>query len=112
MIFVQIFLGYWHHLNYKKYGKRTIQSYLHIWWGRAAIILGMINAGLGLQLAFAPRNWEIVYSVVVGVVALTYVVAYLFTSRSRRRAYPKEGVSNGYTEHAPADHQHSAQRFG
>lgn len=41
---LQLVAGYWHHLNFKKLGRRTAISYGHIWLGRIAIYGGMINS--------------------------------------------------------------------
>lgn len=47
-------------------------GHVHIWYGRALIIMGMVNGGLGLQLTGASDVYIIVYSVVAGVSALLY----------------------------------------
>ena len=43
---VQAALGYQHHQGYKKYGQRTFVTHSHLWLGRVAIVLGMVNAVL------------------------------------------------------------------
>ena len=43
---VQALLGYQHHQGYKKYGQRTVVTNSHLWLGRVAIVLGMVNAVL------------------------------------------------------------------
>lgn len=45
-LIIQALLGYIHHQNYKKTGQRTAVSHSHIWLGRAAIVLGMVNTVL------------------------------------------------------------------
>ncbi|KAF2995225.1 hypothetical protein E8E13_002247 [Curvularia kusanoi] len=58
MLFFQPIMGYVHHLKFKRYKRRTIWSYEHLWVGRIAITLGMINGGLGLLLAYdAPLGF-------------------------------------------------------
>ncbi|KUJ08943.1 CBD9-like protein [Mollisia scopiformis] len=52
-VIIQGLLGYLHHVNYLKYGRRTAVSYYHIWLGRAALIIGNLNVGFGLNLAGA-----------------------------------------------------------
>jgi len=44
-------MGILEHRHFKKRGDKSIFAYLHRWIGRGAIILGMINSGLGFQLA-------------------------------------------------------------
>ena len=43
---VQAVLGHQHHQGYKKYGQRTLITHSHLWLGRVAIVLGMVNAVL------------------------------------------------------------------
>lgn len=43
----QPIFGWLHHRLFKKYGHRTFWSYMHLWHGRVAVVLGMINGGLG-----------------------------------------------------------------
>jgi uncharacterized membrane protein (DUF485 family) len=47
----QPIMGILQHRYFKKTGGKSIFAYLHRWIGRGAIILGMINNGLGFQLA-------------------------------------------------------------
>lgn len=41
---LQVLFGYVHHQKYKKIGRRTVSSFVHIGLGRAIIYAGMINA--------------------------------------------------------------------
>ncbi|KAF3908100.1 hypothetical protein ABW21_db0207005 [Orbilia brochopaga] len=50
-LFFQPIVGLIHHWLFKVKGKRTVLAYIHTYWGRALMILGLINGGLGLQLA-------------------------------------------------------------
>ncbi|KAK3701429.1 hypothetical protein LTR37_015527 [Vermiconidia calcicola] len=56
VLFFQPVFGYLHHRSYKSIERRTIVSYIHIWVGRLVILLGMINGGLGIQLAGDVRR--------------------------------------------------------
>jgi hypothetical protein len=77
------FLGTMHHKMYKKVQKRTPWSYGHIFTGRATVILGMINGGLGLQLASAQRSHLIVYGVFTGLMGVAYIGAIVFDEYKR-----------------------------
>ena len=61
------------------------------------IILGVINGGLGLQLATASNSLIIAYSVVAGAILIFYVVAkvlgYFRSSRNGRTEQNKEAPS-------------------
>lgn len=72
-------LGYVHHRQYVKVQGRSAVSYVHIWLGRVLIVLGVVNGGLGLQLADERNSLVIAYSVVAGIVLLCYFLAKGFT---------------------------------
>ena len=44
LLVAQIVAGIWHHLNFKKLGRRTLPSYGHLFLGRILIYGGMVNA--------------------------------------------------------------------
>lgn len=92
LLFFQPILGFLHHVMFRKHSRRVVWSYGHIWLGRIIITLGIINGGLGLQLAqrvgiFAPSNSAVIaYSVVAAVMWLAYVIAAVIGERRRRQA--------------------------
>lgn len=115
VLFFQPILGYIHHLEYKKYQRRTFWSYGHLWLGRLAITLGMINGGLGLLLAydaplgFAPSQGQVIaYGVVAGIMWLLYVAAAIVGERRRtiagRRIDDETGKRTGHKT-SPASSQ-------
>ena len=67
-------------------------SYAHIWLGRIAITLGIINGGLGLQLStkvgkFTPSKGAVIgYAVVAGLIWLIYVASAIYGENKRRKA--------------------------
>lgn len=91
LLFLQPLSGWLHHRGFIKYGRRGGWSYAHLWLGRGIITLGIVNGGLGLQLAertrfFAPpRSAIVAYSVVAGIVWLVYVLAAVVGERRRSR---------------------------
>ncbi|KAM5355807.1 hypothetical protein ACJ41O_002453 [Fusarium nematophilum] len=86
---LQPILGWAHHRYFVSHGKRGIISHVHIWFGRILMILGIINGGLGLQLAGSPRGYVIAYSVVAGIAAVLYLAG-LFLTGMRRTARVKQ----------------------
>ena len=42
----QLLFGYLHHRNYKRVGRRSWVSHIHLWTGRAVILLGMLDGVL------------------------------------------------------------------
>lgn len=85
VLFFMPILGTVHHKLYKRVQKRTVWSYAHIFTGRVAILLGIVNGGLGLQLADASRGLLIGYGVFAGVVAVVYTVGVFFGEVRRER---------------------------
>jgi hypothetical protein len=51
IILFQPILGIIQHQHYKRTGGKSVFAYVHRWIGRCAIVLGMVNNGLGFQLA-------------------------------------------------------------
>ncbi|KAH7159707.1 hypothetical protein B0J13DRAFT_519157 [Dactylonectria estremocensis] len=72
---LQPILGWAHHVHFVKHKQRGMISHAHIWYGRVLMILGIINGGIGLQLASAPSSQIVAYSIVVGVVAVAYITS-------------------------------------
>lgn len=95
-LFVQPILGFVHHAMFKKVGRRTFWSYGHLWLGRSIVTLGIINGGLGLQLATrsgigAPTQTHIIiYGVVAGVMWLLYVLAAVYGEHKRGKVRKME----------------------
>jgi Eukaryotic cytochrome b561 len=46
LLAAQVLGGYWHHLNFKKLGRRIAVSHGHMWLGRCLIYSGMVNTVL------------------------------------------------------------------
>ena len=89
--------GYLHHLQYLKRGGRTVVSHAHIWYGRALMIMGVVNGGLGIRLAGGRRSLTIGYSVAAAVVAVIYLAAKgvgVARSRSRARRERERGAGS------------------
>jgi hypothetical protein len=99
-IFFMPFLGVIHHRVYQSLQKRTLWSYGHIFIGRAAIILGMVNGGFGLRLANASRSSVIAYGVFAGLMGAIYLGAILFGefNRTRKSSRSAAASSSAYPE--------------
>ncbi|PTB67277.1 iron reductase domain protein [Trichoderma citrinoviride] len=85
LISLQPVFGLIHHINYLKTQRRGIFGHLHCWYGRALMIIGIVNGGLGLQLGNVATRYIIAYSVVAGVTTLFYLASIAFGwTRTRR----------------------------
>ncbi|KFG79794.1 integral membrane protein [Metarhizium anisopliae] len=75
-IFVQLFLGYWHHVQFSLGRRNTKATRLHVWNGRFMLAAGMSNTGLGLTYAHHPAKviyaWGILamFEVIISVLVL------------------------------------------
>lgn len=76
------------------YIPRTTWSHVHIWLGRLAVTLGMVNGGLGLYVSSSdsdPKtNALIAYSVVAGVVWLVWLASVVYGEVSRAKGRSAE----------------------
>ncbi len=73
LMVLQPLLGLAHHRHFVRNQSRGLVSHLHIWYGRILMVLGVVNGGLGLQLALASNNLIIAYAVVA---AAMFVLVY------------------------------------
>lgn len=88
-LFFQPILGILHHIGFKKTGRRSFISYVHLWLGRILITLGIINGGLGLKLAGnVGRGTYIAYGVVAGFFWLSWMLAACFGAVRRKKNVP------------------------
>lgn len=81
-----------HHRSFKALKRRTLSSHLHIWDGRVAIILGIVNGGLGLKLARAADTVKLAYTIVAAVFGGTWAVLAVLSELRRQRG---RGVLGG-----------------
>ncbi|KAJ4016759.1 hypothetical protein NW752_003890 [Fusarium irregulare] len=85
LITLQPILGYMHHRYFLSHGKRGVISHIHIWYGRALMLIGIVNGGLGLQLANSSTAFIVVYSVIAGLASVAYLGS-IFVGERRRSA--------------------------
>lgn len=86
LLAIQPALGYAHHRHFLRHQRRGLVSHAHIWYGRALMLLGVVNGGLGLQLADADDSLVIAYSVVAGVMFLLYAIGKTLASIRKKQA--------------------------
>ncbi|KAH8766305.1 integral membrane protein-like protein [Hyaloscypha sp. PMI_1271] len=90
LFLLQPLFGLAHHIQYKRTSTRSPVSYLHIWYGRALIICGIVNGGLGLQLASNSKGGMVGYSVVAGVVGVLYSLLAVVKRKGRKGVQESE----------------------
>jgi hypothetical protein len=87
-LFLQFFLGFWHHRLYKATQKTTIYAPIHRYLGQVVILAGVINGGIGLTWSRSSNTVVEVYSIAVVVVAIFTIGPVTW---KRWRKTPKEG---------------------
>lgn len=95
LVVFQPAMGLLQHRHYRKTvgdgsSGKGLFAYMHRWFGRMMIVLGVINMGLGFRLTgfqdpYAPRGAVIACSVVAGVVAVVYIAILVLVAVRRRR---------------------------
>ncbi|KAF2403606.1 hypothetical protein EJ06DRAFT_541375 [Trichodelitschia bisporula] len=98
----QPILGFLHHSNFQKYQTRTAVSYGHLWLGRIAITLGIVNGGLGLQLADEKKGPSVAYAILAAIVWVAYVASILIGERKRARNMPPKYAEAVTSSHSNA----------
>ncbi|KAL7898946.1 hypothetical protein HDV64DRAFT_268812 [Trichoderma sp. TUCIM 5745] len=89
IILFQPLLGILQHRYFKRTGGKSKFAYMHRWLGRSAIVTGMINTGLGFQLA--QKNVIIHTSsyvrsyVILGILGTIWVLLVLYDERRWRK---------------------------
>jgi hypothetical protein len=120
LLFFQPILGFVHHLKFKKYSRRTVWSYGHLWLGRIVITLGIINGGLGMLLAsdapaflsFRPTQGQIIaYSVVAGIMWLLWVAAAIIGERRRKQTPVVAAKDAELDDGSPPPYKQDKSRF-
>ena len=101
LLVLQPFLGLIHHFKYRKTHRRTFWAIAHVWYGRALLLLGAINGGLGLQLSANTTSGEIAYGVIAGVVFLIYVSVVGFSAFKSRKERMGETGEKATSETSP-----------
>ena len=89
LILFQPILGVMQHLYFRRHGGRSIKGVIHQWLGRSAILLGIINGGLGFNITgpvgslYVPKGAVIAYGVIAGLVGLLYIAVVVIAGRGR-----------------------------
>ncbi|KAK8083790.1 hypothetical protein PG996_002571 [Apiospora saccharicola] len=94
MMILQPVLGWLHHQHFVKHRARGAVSHAHIWFGRALMLLGIVNGGLGIQLSGEGAGVVAAYAVAAVLVCLVYSGAKWFLSR-RKNGHEKKKKRHG-----------------
>jgi undecaprenyl pyrophosphate phosphatase UppP len=62
-------IGFYHHLQYRKYKQSTLFGKIHLFAGPFIIIGGIINGFLGFNFSYESKN-NIYYGIAVGVILI------------------------------------------
>jgi len=98
---------------FRRSERRTIWCIAHVWFGRALIILGVINGGLGFQLSDNTVKGEIAYGVIAGVFFLFYVAVVVVSDmRARGKNLGETGEKFSGNEHVDQSPQNGNSTDG
>jgi RP/EB family microtubule-associated protein len=95
--------GVLHHLGFKSKQRRTGISYVHIWLGRIAVILGMINGRLGIRITGignvageVTKGYTIAYMIVVAVMGTLFIASAVYGELrgSRRKSTASDSINS------------------
>ncbi|PLN80378.1 CBD9-like protein [Aspergillus taichungensis] len=94
LVLFQPAMGLLQHMHFRRTGGKSPFAYAHRWLGRMLIVLGIINGGLGLRLAGigspgTPKGAMIAYSVIAGIVGLTYLAVHGIVAMRAGRQKPQ-----------------------
>lgn len=67
-VFVQWFLGFWHHYQYKKHQTPTKYGAVHMHMGRIILVFAIVVGAIGLSWSFVKTSVIIAYVVIGGVI--------------------------------------------
>jgi len=99
IILFQPILGFLQHRYFKQNGKTSLFGHAHRWIGRFAIILGIVNDGLGLRLAeddvVVPKSSYIRNFVIAGILVLIWASLAVFDLFRTKRETKVVGKGNG-----------------
>lgn len=100
IILCQPLMGFLQHQYFKKTGGKSIFAYVHRWVGRGAIALGMINSGLGFQLAtrtgiVVPTGSYVRSYVLLGVLVFIWFSVVVFDKLRGRHSQRTRTVEAG-----------------
>jgi hypothetical protein len=87
LVLFQPIMGLLQHLHYRKHSTKSLFAYTHRWLGRALVILGIINGGLGFKFVgkAAPTGGIIAYGVIAGCMGVGYIFLIIMSTLRARR---------------------------
>ncbi|KAF2717833.1 iron reductase domain protein, partial [Polychaeton citri CBS 116435] len=83
-MFIQLGLGLVHHTMFKRTKTPTMMGQVHRFLGIFIVLLGMINGGLGLNLA-SDDHYAVAYGVIVGIVGVVFLLVTSLVLLYRRK---------------------------
>lgn len=84
-VILQWFIGFWHHRLYKKLQSPTYYGVAHRYLGRIAILLAVVNGGIGLTWSSATTKMVLAYSIIVAVIGILTIAALLWKKAAVKR---------------------------
>ncbi|KAK1836836.1 hypothetical protein QBC39DRAFT_238222, partial [Podospora conica] len=89
MLLPQPVVGWLHHRKFVRVRRRQVWSYVHLFNGRVGITMGIVNGGLGLNLAAAAASRKRTYIIVAAVMWTLWMLVALWAEVRKARASRK-----------------------
>lgn len=86
--------GWLHHRFFVRAGRRGKASVFHLVIGRAAVIIGILNGGMGLHMAQVSLGAGVAYGVVAALMLMAYIGAIVVGETRRRRSAQARAVQS------------------
>ncbi|KAK3694700.1 hypothetical protein B0T22DRAFT_79219 [Podospora appendiculata] len=101
LLLIQPVLGYLHHRHFVAHQRRGAVSYVHIWYGRVLMVMGVVAGGLGIELSGGKTPIIVAYSVVSAVVFVAYFIGKLWKTLSRKNRHSISSDKDGINMQTP-----------
>lgn len=96
---VQVLIGWWHHMVFKRKGQGTFFGPVHRYFGWVVMAAGIANAGIGLDLVVSTTG-VVVYIVIAYIFLVTVFVSVMVIKwrKARAKNFPeiRHGVEGNY----------------
>lgn len=93
-----------HHKHFAAKSTKNYKRQVHVWSGRALLVLGVINGGTGLSLSNNTTRGRIAYGIVAGVLTAIYVSIWWWSKKAKEAVsltVKARGVSKTTVENKP-----------
>ncbi|KAI1194548.1 CBD9-like protein [Nemania serpens] len=74
LVWIQIWLGWWHHRNFVTLQKKTTPTFVHRWSGRFLLIFGTVNTAIGIVFAKERAAAKLIWGILAAIEAIIFLI--------------------------------------